>query len=262
MPSITIHWYANAPLPFLFYVSYWLSKIQKNISMTNSSRFLALFDLDHTLLPLDSDYHWADFLARTGRVGDPEEAIRRNEELMARYTQGNLSAEESFAFMLGLIALRPMAELNAWHEEFMTTIIQPAISPAALELIKKHQEQGHLCAIVTATNEFVTAPIAQALGFEHLIATIPEEKNGQFTGRVQGVPSYQEGKITRVDDWLAQLGRNREQFERIWFYSDSINDLPLMRMVSDPVATNPCAQLRAHAEQAQWPIIELFTQNA
>lgn len=227
--------------------------------MTNSPRFLALFDLDHTLLPLDSDYQWADFLARSGRVGDPKEAIRLNEELMARYTQGNLSAEESFAFMLGLIAQRPLKELQAWHDEFMQTIIKPAISSAALKLIQRHQEQGHLCAIVTATNEFVTAPIAQALGFEHLIATIPEQINGQYTGRVQGTPSYQEGKITRVDDWLTQLGYQREQFERIWFYSDSINDLPLMLQVSDPIATNPCAQLRAHAQQAQWPIIELFT---
>src|SRR5690625_7297603 len=124
MPSITIHWYANAPLPFLFYVSYWLSKIQKNISMTNSSRFLALFDLDHTLLPLDSDYHWADFLARSGRVGDPETALRQNDELMQRYNEGNLSAQESFDFMLGLIANRPIAELNEWLDEYMQSIIQ------------------------------------------------------------------------------------------------------------------------------------------
>ncbi len=222
---------------------------------------LALFDLDHTLLPLDSDYHWADFLARSGHVGDPETALRRNDELMQRYTEGNLSAEESFGFMLGLIAHRPMAQLQQWHDEFMEKIILPAISDEARALLKKHQQAGDLCAIVTATNEFVTAPIAQALGVEHLIATIPERQGDQFTGRVAGIASYQAGKITRVDTWLADLGHQRDDFERIWFYSDSINDLPLMEIVSDPVATNPCPQLRAHAQKNDWQIIELFSEH-
>lgn len=221
-------------------------------------QYLALFDLDHTLLPLDSDYHWADFLARSGHVGDPETALRQNDELMQRYNEGNLSAQESFDFMLGLIANRPIAELNEWLDEYMQSIILPAFTPQAQALLQQHQDANHLCAIVTATNEFITTPIAQKLNVEHLIATIPERKGDQFTGQVQGTPSYQAGKITRVDQWLADLGHSRDDFERIWFYSDSINDLPLMQEVSDPVATNPCPQLRAHAQQHNWQIIDLF----
>lgn len=226
--------------------------------MTKSNN-LALFDLDHTLLPLDSDYHWADFLARSGHVGDPDTALRRNDELMQRYNEGNLSAEESFEFMLGLIANRPLSELQQWHAEYMRTIILPAITEAATNLLKTHQDNGDLCAIVTATNEFVTAPIAEALGVPHLIATIPERTGDFFTGRVAGVASYQAGKITRVDEWLQSLGLQRDDFERIWFYSDSINDLPLLEAVSDPVATNPCPQLRAHATAKGWTILDLFS---
>lgn len=227
--------------------------------MTMSKPSLALFDLDHTLLPLDSDYHWADFLARNGHVGDPQEALRLNDELMQRYEAGNLSADESFAFMLGLIADRPLNQLEQWQAEYMEAIIEPAITKQAQALVERHRQAGHLCVLVTATNEFVTAPIARRFSFEHLIATVPEQKEGRFTGQVEGVPSYQEGKITRVDQWLAEQAQARDQFERIWFYSDSINDLPLMQLVSDPIATNPCAQLRAHAIHHQWEILDLFT---
>lgn len=223
-----------------------------------SPQNLALFDLDHTLLPLDSDYQWADFLARSGRVGDPVEAQRRNDELMDRYNAGNLSAEESAAFMLGLIANQPRDTLIEWQHAFMQEVILPAMLPQAHELIQQHMEQGDLCAIVTATNEFVTTPIAKAFGFEHLIATIPESQDGLYTGRIAGVASYQEGKIVRVDQWLHELGLKREQFERIWFYSDSPNDLPLMEVVSDPVATNPSEKLRHTATERNWKIIDLF----
>lgn len=223
-----------------------------------SPQHLALFDLDHTLLPLDSDYQWADFLARTGRVGDPIEAQRRNQELMDRYNAGNLSAEESAAFMLGLIANQPRDTLMQWQQAFMQEIIAPAILPQAQALVNQHLDQGHLCAIVTATNEFVTAPVAKAFGFEHLIATIPEAQNGIYTGRIEGVASFQAGKITRVDQWLHELGLKREQFEKVWFYSDSPNDLPLMEVVSHPVATNPSDRLRQIALQRNWQIIDLF----
>ena len=223
-----------------------------------SPQNLALFDLDHTLLPLDSDYQWADFLARTGRIGDPIEAQRRNDELMDRYNAGNPSAEESAAFMLGLIAQQPRETLMEWQQAFMQEVILPAIQPQARDLVQQHMKQGDLCAIVTATNEFVTTPIAAALGFEHLIATIPESHEGLYTGRIQGVASYQAGKITRVDQWLHELGLKREQFERIWFYSDSPNDLPLMEVVSDPVATNPSDRLRQIALERNWKIIDLF----
>lgn len=219
---------------------------------------IALFDLDHTLLPLDSDYQWADFLARTGRAGDPVEAVRRNEDLMDRYNQGLLTAEESAEFMLGLLTRGSPEELLAWQDEFMQAIILPSITPAARELLAQHQDQGHLVAIVTATNEFVTRPIAAALGVQHLIATTPEMQDGRYTGKISGVPSFQTGKITRVNQWLDGMGQSLADFERSWFYSDSPNDLPLMEVVSDPVATNPSDRLRAVALERGWTIIDLF----
>ncbi|HJD44586.1 MAG TPA: HAD-IB family hydrolase [Candidatus Paenalcaligenes intestinipullorum] len=224
----------------------------------NAPKYLALFDLDHTLLPLDSDYQWADFLARTGRAGDPVAAQRLNEELMERYNQGSLTAEEAAEFMLGLLTRGEAHELTAWHQEFMQEIVQPALMAAAIELVNHHQQQGHLCAIVTATNHFVTAPIAAAFGIEHLIATVPEQKEGRYTGKIHGVPSFQAGKITRVDQWLHDLGLRRDQFERIWFYSDSPNDLPLLEVVSDPVATNPSPALRDVALARGWQVLDLF----
>lgn len=226
--------------------------------MTSAKR-LALFDLDHTLLPLDSDYQWADFLARSGRAGDPELALRQNDDLMDRYNAGNLSAQESYDFMLGLLTRADSMEtLHAWHQAFMTAIVQPAILPAALDLVQKHQDNGDLCAIVTATNQFVTQPIAQAFGIPHLIATIPEQQDGRYTGRIQGVPSYQEGKITRVNDWLAEMNLTLSSFESSYFYSDSINDLPLLEIVTHPIVTNPSPALRSIAEQRHWPILDLF----
>lgn len=219
---------------------------------------IALFDLDHTLLPLDSDYQWADFLARSGRAGDPLEAVRRNEDLMERYNQGLLTAEESAEFMLGLLTRGTQEELLAWQDEFMQAIILPSITPAARELLAQHQDQGHLVAIVTATNEFVTRPIAAALGVQHLIATTPEMLEGRYTGKIAGVPSFQAGKIIRVNQWLQGMGKTLSDFERSWFYSDSPNDLPLMEVVSHPVATNPSDRLRSVAVERGWAIIDLF----
>lgn len=227
---------------------------------TPSPKRLALFDLDHTLLPLDSDYHWAQFLARSGRIGDPDQALRRNDELMERYNAGNLTAAETYDFMLGLLTYGTPDELRAWHAEYMESIILPAIEPDALALVDKHQSRGDLCAIVTATNEFVTAPIAKAFNIPHLVATIPAFENGRYTGRVAGTPSYQAGKIKRVQEWLATLDTRLEAFDETWFYSDSINDLPLMQVVSHPVATNPSAALRDIAIENDWPILELFVQ--
>ncbi len=220
--------------------------------------FLALFDLDHTLLPLDSDYQWADFLARSGRAGDPAQAIRRNEELMDQYNAGILSATESAEFLLGLLTRGTPAELKSWQDEFMQQIILPAIQQPALDLLAEHTQQGHLVAIVTATNEFVTRPIADALGVKHLIATIPEQHNGHYTGKIAGVPSFQAGKITRVQEWLDTMGLTLDSFERCWFYSDSPNDLPLMEIVSDPVATNPSDALRTVAQERGWRVLDLF----
>lgn len=222
------------------------------------TRNLALFDLDHTLLPLDSDYQWADFLARTGRAGDPEEARRRNDDLMDRYNAGNLTAEQAAEFMLGLLADKDMDELARWQDEFMNEIILPAISPQACALVDKHLQAGDLCAIVTATNSFVTAPVAKAFNIDHLIATDPEQRNGRYTGRITGVPSFQAGKITRVEQWLAPMGLDLAAFAQSWFYSDSTNDLPLLECVSHPVATNPSPALDQIARERGWTILRLF----
>jgi HAD superfamily hydrolase (TIGR01490 family) len=223
-----------------------------------SAKRLALFDLDHTLLPLDSDYQWADFLARTGRAGDPAEAQRRNNDLMERYNAGQLTAEQSAEFMLGLLSRASMTELAQWHEAFMAEVIRPAILPIAINLVQEHMAQGDLCAIVTATNEFVTAPIARAFGVPNLIATIPQQAEGRYTGLIEGVPSFQAGKITRVNEWLATLGTTLSDFEASYFYSDSPNDLPLLEVVTHPIATNPSPHLRKLAQERAWPILDLF----
>lgn len=225
--------------------------------MTSAKR-LALFDLDHTLLPLDSDYQWADFLARTGRAGDPVEAQRRNNDLMERYNAGNLTAEQSAEFMLGLLARGHALELAQWHELYMAEVIRPAILPVAQDLVQSHLQQGDLCAIVTATNQFVTAPIARAFGVPHLIATHPEYVDGHYTGRISGTASFKEGKVLRVNQWLGDMGLTLKDFERSYFYSDSNNDLSLLEAVTHPIATNPNPALRRIAENRGWRILELF----
>lgn len=219
---------------------------------------LALFDLDHTLLPLDSDYQWADFLARTGRAGDPAQAQRRNEELMELYNAGNLTAERAAEFMLGLLSRASMAELAQWHEAFMAEVIRPAILPIAQDLVQQHIAQGDLCAIVTATNEFVTAPIARAFGIPQLIATVPEIRDGRYTGKIHGVPSFQAGKVVRVNAWLNDMGAKLSDFEASYFYSDSHNDLPLLEVVTHPIATNPNPALRQLADERGWTTLDLF----
>ena len=221
---------------------------------------LALFDLDHTLLPLDSDYQWAQYLAKSGRAGDPEIALRRNEELMERYNAGDLTAEQAAEFMLGLLAAHPPHLLAAWHEDFMQRVIRPAMSDQAVELVRKHLAAGDLCAMVTATNSFVTAPIARAFGVAHLIATDPEYVSGRYTGRIAGTPSFKHGKVIRVNDWLSGMDRRLGDFEQSWFYSDSINDLPLLEVVTHPIVTNPSASLLRVAQDRQWPVLNLFNQ--
>ena len=149
--------------------------------------------------------------------------------------------------------------LDDWHRRFMTEVIEPTLADPARDLVRRHLDRGDLCAVVTATNDFVTAPIVRALGVEHLIATRAARRaDGHFTGRVAGTPSFREGKIRRVDEWLASRGQRLDGFERSWFYSDSANDLPLLERVTDPVATNPDPTLRARATAAGWPVLELF----
>lgn len=222
---------------------------------------IALFDLDHTLLPLDSDYQWADFMARTGRAGDPAEALRLNDELMERYSAGSLTAQEAAEFMLGLLARHDPVSLAAWHEEFMQTVIRPAITPQAAALVREHLKAGDLCAVVTATNQFVTAPIARAFGVPNLLATNAEYVCGRYTGRIAGTACFREGKVVRVNEWLAAQGLSLGDFSRSFFYSDSVNDIPLLEVVTDPVATNPAPALRSHAQAQGWRLIDLFAEQ-
>lgn len=218
---------------------------------------LALFDLDHTLIPLDSDSEWARFLVRVGVV-DPGHAERENERFGREYRAGTLDIQEWLNFQLEPLARLEMARLDELRRQFVAEVIEPVMLPAARELVAKHQNRGDLCAIVTATNEFVTAPIAAAFGIDHLVATRIEQKSGRYTGKPQGIPCFQAGKINNTEDWLNGLGYHWSSFERIWFYSDSANDLPLMHKVSNPVAANPDPRLTQVAVDSGWPIVRLF----
>jgi HAD superfamily hydrolase (TIGR01490 family) len=219
---------------------------------------LALFDLDHTLLPIDSDHEWGEFLVRIGAV-DAATFARRNDDFYAQYQAGTLDPVEYLEFALGTLAGFPRARLAQMQEQFMREVIAPAIRPAALALLKKHQDAGDLVAIVTATNHFVTAPIATALGVAHLIAAMPElDAEGNVTGRLLGTPTQGAGKIVHTKAWLEKMGRKLEDYDTVYFYSDSHNDLPLMSIVSHPIATNPNATLKTHATAQGWPLIDLF----
>lgn len=225
------------------------------------SRNLALFDLDHTLLPLDSDQAWAHFMASLGVEGAAQHA-EEIDEYYRQYVAGTLDMTAYLNYTLAPLARHPREQLDTWHAQFMSEVITPAILPAARELVRRHIDAGDLCCIVTATNVFVTAPIGVALGFEHLLGielgTEGDDPSARFTGKAVGVPTFREGKITRTERWLASLGHSLEGFAQSWFYSDSINDVPLLERVTHPVATNPDARLRAIAEQRDWPVIELF----
>ncbi len=222
---------------------------------------LALFDLDHTLLPIDSDYAWGVFTTSIGWT-DPVDFSRRNDEFYAHYKAGTLDIQDYVRF--GTSAMRRQGAIpsEAAHAQFMATVVQPAIKPQALALVREHQQAGDEVIIVTATNEFVTRPIAQAFGVPELIAVELERdtspgSTGWITGEISGVPSFREGKITRVTQWLADRGASWGDVEST-FYSDSINDLSLLEKVTHPVATNPDERLRAIATERGWRILDLF----
>ena len=217
---------------------------------------LALFDLDNTLLAGDSDYEWTQHLLSKG-ILDRETFEARNKEFYEQYKAGKLNIVEFLDFQLQSLARNSRADLEAWHDEFMSERILPMLNQKSRDLVKHHQENGDICALVTATNSFVTGPICRELHIDHLIATIAAQENGQFTGKPRGIPSFREGKITRVESWLESLGLWWSSFERSWFYSDSLNDLPLLSMVSDPVAVNPDDTLHAHAKAEGWMILNL-----
>lgn len=219
---------------------------------------LALFDLDHTLLPIDSDHEWGEFLVRTGAV-DADAFKRANDDFFKQYQAGTLDPVAYLEFALGTLAGFTRAQLDAMHAQFMREVIAPHILPQAKALIDRHLAAGDVVVIITATNRFVTGPIATALGVEHLIAAEPEhDDQGRPTGKLRGVPTSGPGKVTHLHAWLAQRGTPLDSFESSHFYSDSHNDLPLLSAVTHPVATNPNAVLSSHAAQQGWPTLHLF----
>lgn len=217
---------------------------------------LALFDLDNTLLNGDSDFEWAQFLIEQG-VLDRELFEAKNLAFYEQYKAGTLDIYEFLDFQLKPLSRHARKVLNGWREDFMRHKVRGMINEPAQELVARHRAAGDKCIIITATNSFVTSPIAREFGVEHLIATEPEEKDGEFTGSVAGVPCFREGKIIRLENWLAQREWGWDSFADSFFYSDSLNDLPLLAKVNHPVAVDPDATLREHAELHGWPILTL-----
>jgi HAD superfamily hydrolase (TIGR01490 family) len=217
---------------------------------------LALFDLDNTLLAGDSDYEWGQFLVDRG-VLQRAEYEAQNRAFYEQYKAGTLDIHEFLGFALRPLADHTPEELERWHGEFMKQRIAPMMLPAARALVRRHLDGGDLCAIITSTNSFVTRPIARAFGVEHLIATEPEKRDGRFTGRVAGLPSFREGKVRRLDEWLDGLGRRFADFAQSTCYSDSHNDLPLLERVSRPVAVDPDQTLEREATRRGWERISL-----
>jgi len=217
---------------------------------------LVLFDLDNTLLVGDSDYEWGQFLVDRG-VLERASYEAQNRAYYDQYVAGRLDIHEYLGFALRPLAAHTREELEGWHAEFMAARIVPMIAPQARALVRAHREASDLCAIITATNSFVTAPIAREFGVEHLIATEPESRHGRFTGRVAGTPCFRDGKLRRLEEWLAGLGRRLADFAESAFYSDSHNDLPLLERVTRPVAVDPDPQLAAEARRRGWAVISL-----
>nr|WP_221188362.1 HAD family hydrolase [Halomonas cerina] len=214
---------------------------------------MAIFDLDNTLLSIDSDHAWGEFLLEQGAV-DPEAYKEANDRFLADYEAGTLDIH---AFLE--VALKPLTEhspeqLAAWHQQFMASKIEPHILPKGEELVARHRSRGDTLLIVTATNRFITGPIAERLGVDELIAVEPERLGERYTGRVSGTPSYREGKVKRLEAWLADRDLTLDDS---WCYSDSHNDLPLLERVDHPVAVDPDPTLRKEAERRGWKIISL-----
>lgn len=218
------------------------------------SERLVLFDLDNTLLAGDSDFEWAQFLIEQG-VLDREVYEARNQTFFDQYRAGTLDIYEFLNFQLKPLSRHPRAVLDEWHRRFMTGRILPMIRSSARALVAKHRSDVRV--VITATNSFVTAPIAREFGVEHLIATEPETRDGEFTGSVSGIPCFREGKVSRLQGWLAGRGETLGSFAASWFYSDSFNDLPLLERVTHPVAVDPDSRLQAHAARRNWPVISL-----
>lgn len=220
---------------------------------------LALFDLDGTLIPKDSDHAFGEFVVSLGWA-DAKTFRSRNDAFYEDYLAGRLDIDAYVDFATAPWRDRPAAELDRAVERFLASIVRPMLHPAALALVQRHRDAGDLVAVVTATNDFVTRPIASLFGVGELIATtLQRDGSGKITGRIEGVPSFREGKITRVNAWLAARGLTLADFESSTFYSDSTNDLPLLECVGEPVATNPGPALERIARERGWPVLKLFT---
>ena len=214
---------------------------------------LALFDLDNTLIAGDSDHAWGEFLVNKKLV-DAEEYKNANDHYFTAYQQGTLDIHDYLAFSLKPLTHYSTQEMHAWREVFIEECIRPLLLPAAKALLNKHREAGHQLLIITATNRFITEPIAHLLGVKELIAAEPEFINGRYTGKIVGVPSFREGKVTRLNAWLAEKNLD---LKNSWFYSDSHNDLPLLELVDNPVAVDPDETLHQRATKEGWPVISL-----
>lgn len=222
------------------------------------TRNLCLFDLDDTLLPLDSDHAWGEFMIRLGWVQEAEFRAA-NDGFYADYRNGRLDIHAYIAFATEPLRRRSAQEIGAAHARFMRDVIMPALRPSALALVRDHRRRNDKVALVTATNDFITAPIARAFGIATLIAVrLERDAGGTITGRIVGTPSYREGKVARVQEWLAQCGMDWGDFERISVYSDSVNDRALLEMGNDAVATNPSPALETIARERGWRILKLF----
>ena len=217
---------------------------------------LALFDLDNTLLAGDSDYNWSLFLISEGLL-DAKTHYDRNEQFYADYKNGCLNITEFLKFQLKPLSEHKKKYLDELHLKYMQKVIRPMMTVKAQALVDKHKAAGDLCVVITATNSFVTKPIATAYGIEHLIGSDPEMLGGEYTGGVTGMPTYKEGKVIRINQWLAERGKKLEDFEVSYFYSDSHNDLPLMKLVTNPVAVDADAVLTEYAKEQAWPQMSL-----
>jgi HAD superfamily hydrolase (TIGR01490 family) len=217
---------------------------------------LALFDLDNTLLSGDSDYEWAQFLIERGVI-ERAEYEAKNQRFFRQYKAGRLDIHEFLDFQLAPLARHPRAKLDQWNGEFMRAKVQPMIRTKGMDLVRRHLGEGHLCAIVTSTNAFITAPIAREFGVAHLLATELEARDGRFTGKPSGTPCFRQGKVTRLAEWLGGRGQTLASFPASWFYSDSLNDLPLLERVTHPVAVDPDETLHREAQSRGWRIISL-----
>ena len=224
--------------------------------MTRTHPELVLFDLDHTLLDGDSDVEWLNFLIEQGAVDRMAEETA-NAAMAQRYREGTVGTLEFVRFYLRTLTWHPMARLLEWRDAYLERSIRPRISAAARQLVAEHQQNGALVAIITATNRFLTEPTAREFGVEHLIATEPEMRDGRFTGEVAGTPAFREGKVTRLEEWLAARRQKLADFAVSRFYSDSINDVPLLERVTHPVVVDPDPRLEKLAVGRGWPAMRL-----